>query len=606
MRRLPGGLVCGLALALIAAPGAVAAVGPLVTVTGQSPFAAACNGAAQPGTEYRGAEVEPWVESNPAAPGHLLGVWQQDRYSDGGANGLGTGISRDGGATWSVLPVASLPKFTRCQGATAGSDGDYERASDPWLSFGPDGHAYQIALAINQARDGANAILVSESTDGGTGWGPVTVLKRDTVATRFNDKETITADRTDARYVYAVWDRLATAADGLSYTGPTWFARTSNGGASWETARVVLDTGVNGQTVGNRLVVMPDGALLNGYLRIDRSATLPRLEVMRSTNKGASFSSPIVVGTAQSVGVRDPRDGQPVRTGDIVPQIASDERGGTNVAYMVWQDSRFTAGARDQIALSRSTDGGLTWSPARRVSTRAETQAFTAAVRVDASGNVAITHYDFRNDAPGTPALETDVWLLHSTDGGQTFTEERVTPTSFDMRAAAVARGYFVGDYTGLAAEGADFKPFFAITGGSGGGPSDVVGALARAPFGTAPAPAPQAAAAAGARRPARARLRLSSRGVLRRGAAYLRYRCAGPPCRGILRLTAVRDRGGPRRPILLGSRSFRTTRARGRLKLRLSRRAARLVGGATRLVVRAEISNREDRSLARIVLRAH
>lgn len=611
VRRLRSGVVCAfvLVVTLAAAPAAMAAVSPPVTVTGQSPFAAACNGASQAGTEYRGAEVEPWVESDPSRPGRLVGVWQQDRYSDGGANGLGTAVSSDGGATWTPLPVASLPRFTRCQGAAAGGSGDYERASDPWVSFGPDGHAYQIALALNQTRDGANAILVSESTDGGTGWGPVTVLKRDTSAALFNDKETITADRTDPRYVYAVWDRLESFPDRISYTGPTWFARTTDGGARWEAARVVLDTGRNGQTVGNRIVVMPDGALVNGYLRIDPSATVPRIEVMRSTTKGASFSNPITVETAQPVGVRDPRDGQPVRTGDIVPQIASDERAGTNTAYMAWQDSRFTAGARDQIALSRSTDGGRTWSPARRVSTRADTQAFTPAIRVDASGNLALTHYDFRNDDPATAALETDVWLLHSTDGGAGFTEERVTPASFDMRAAPVARGYFVGDYTGLAAEGGDFKPLFAVSGGVGGGASDVVAAVARAPFGAPPTPPPPAGTtvAAGAARAAPGRLRLSRRGVLRRRAAYLRFRCVsnGSGCRGILRVTAVPGRGGPRRPLLLGTRSFRIDRARGRLKLRLGRRAARALRGARRMVVRAEIADREDRWTARILLRA-
>ena len=44
----------------------------------------------------------------------------------------------------------------------------------------------------------------------------------------FNDKESMIADPTDARYAYAIWDRL----DGN--LGPTVFTRTTDSGATWE------------------------------------------------------------------------------------------------------------------------------------------------------------------------------------------------------------------------------------------------------------------------------------------------------------------------------------------------------------------------------------
>jgi BNR/Asp-box repeat len=212
------------------------------------------------------------------------------------------------------------------------------------------------------------------------------------------------------------------------------------------------------------------------------------VSVLRSTNAGTTWSGEIVVSRLGAVGVTDPRDGAAVRTGDIIPSIATDERSRNQTVYAVWQDARFNGFQRDQIAFSRSTDGGRTWSPAVRINSRADTQAFTPAIEVDAAGNIAVTHYDFRNDTTASTALETDVWVLRSSDGGATWREERVTPAPFDMRQAPVARGFFVGDYIGTAAAGRVFTPFF-----SQAGPTNTYSARVAAPFPTGPAITPEA-----------------------------------------------------------------------------------------------------------------
>jgi hypothetical protein len=203
--------------------------------------------------------------------------------------------------------------------------------------------------------------------------------------------------------------------------------------------------------------------------------------VLRSPNpsRGASWSGQIDISQLGTVGVVDPATHDPVRTGDIIPEIASDERPGHNEVYVVWQDARFNGFQRDQIAFSRSGDGGLTWSTPVRISTRNDTQAFTPAIRVDGDGNIGVTYYDFRKDDPQTPMLETDVWFTRSTNGGQTWSEERVSPSSFDMRTAPVARGYFTGDYEGLAALGTTFYTFSSESRGA----TNVYASRIQAPF---------------------------------------------------------------------------------------------------------------------------
>ena len=77
-----------------------------------------------------------------------------------------------------------------------------------------------------------------------------------------------------------------------------------------------------------------------------------------------------------------------------------------------------------------------------RINGDESTQAFTAAIKVDDSGNIAVTYYDFRNDTVASPSLDTDVWVVRSSDGGASWSEERVTPSSFDMRQALFAGGF--------------------------------------------------------------------------------------------------------------------------------------------------------------------
>ena len=96
-----------------------------------------------------------------------------------------------------------------------------------------------------------------------------------------NDKNSITADPNDADFVYAVWDRSAggrgvdvnrRTAIGLGFKGPIYFTRTTNGGDSWEPARKIYETGANKQTIGNQIVVRPQGELFDFFADITNSS----------------------------------------------------------------------------------------------------------------------------------------------------------------------------------------------------------------------------------------------------------------------------------------------------------------------------------------------
>lgn len=303
------------------------------------------------------------------------------------------------------------------------------------------------------------------------------MIKRDNKTNFFNDKETLTAHPRKSEFVYATWQRIvapnerASARAGeraAAFRSIAWFARSDDNGASYDLVKPIYDPGNKAQTIGNQIVVLPNNDLVMVFNLI-RNVGANRnrgftAAVIRSTNNGDTWSAPITVDRMLTDGVRDPADGHPVRTADLIPQIAVDSSNGH--LYVVWQDDRFTG--QEQIAFAKSEDGGLRWGPTKRISkVGGVNQAFTPVVRTADDGQtVAVMHYDFRMDNPAaSPPLTTDTWLLRSTNGGGSFSEERVG-TSYDMTTAPDARGYFVGDYMGLdySPGGAlpGFKPFFA------------------------------------------------------------------------------------------------------------------------------------------------
>lgn len=451
--------LAGLACAPTVAPVPAVAPGPPISLA--SPFAADCAGL-QSGTLYRGAEVEPFAAVDPLDPDRLIAVWQQDRWSNGGAQGLLAVVSGDGGQSWEARQVP----FSVCSGGNAGNGGNFLRATDPWVDFGPDGKAYWMSLSFTLEPE-ANAMLVSRSLDGGDTWGdPVTLVANGSGF--FNDKNTLTADPNVADHAYAVWERLDFAAN----RGPTLFSRTTDGGLSWEPARSIYDIG-DGQTIGNIIAVHPGGTLVNLFVEINYASDRAFLRVIRSTDRGLSWSGAVTIAELLSVGVFDPDTGTPIRGGTVVPAIAVSPTGRLAVA---WGDARFSGGARDGIALSWSDDAGLTWTAPRAINGEPCAQAFTPALRFLADGTLGVGYYDLRDNTPEPGTLPVAYWLGSSTDLA-TWSEQRVAGP-VDMTHAPDALGLFLGDYAVVLPAGTGFRPVFALPTGSRTNRTDMYSAV--------------------------------------------------------------------------------------------------------------------------------
>ncbi|HVA86880.1 MAG TPA: sialidase family protein [Candidatus Saccharimonadales bacterium] len=435
------------------------------------------------GTVAPGSQVEPRLAVDPTNPARLLVVWQQDRWSGGGARGIVTGLSRDGGHTWTRIIVP----FSGCAG-----DSPYQRASDPWVIFNASGIALATALGINA--NGSTAVQASRSTDGGLTWSkPANLTAGSTV---FNDKESATFDPHHPKIAWVIWDRLAQkdqgqvdrgnspagtlpagtlpAAEGpagsllydpvraaASQGGQIVLSKTADAGLTWSAPRTIAV--VNGTPLGNQIAVLPNGTLVDVFELLSNGGPFEAL--IRSTDGGATWSATITIARIRSPQTPLPAGSAAIRSGAGIPDIAVDPRSGRLV--VVWEDGRFRSGPGIDIAMAVSSDGGLTWSRASQVNGGPTTDwAFTPDVAITAAGQIAVA-YSVLHSARIAATIPTDRFLRRSIPGGG-WSEARLTAVPFDLRRAPNALGYFLGDYMGVAAAGNHIATVFIMPNSSG------------------------------------------------------------------------------------------------------------------------------------------
>jgi hypothetical protein len=508
---------CGVLL-LVGAAGLAPAIGPgaprsstLVRVTSTTPYVpppasstsvpavTACMGPAElndVGTIYRNSESEPFLAVNPTHANNMIIAHHIDRISvSGGAVGIGVKYTSDGGRTW----ASTLVPLTRCSGASPGSPGDFERTTDPWIDFSRNGVAYLVDLPFNVAQDFSEAFTVARSLDGGKTWQGPFLINLDPTAGTVNayDEPKITVDPAEPNTVYFSAVNYPFKGPGHDHLGAGGrtnqmvFSRSMDGGITWPPLRVVGEFPPSQVNERFAIAVVPPssqhplGILLSAFgvapstlNKTPSPSDKAHIAVMRSFDRGDTWSAPAtldqVVTSALPLG--EPFDAELGISFSIgETDIAVDPA--TGDVYAAWEDARFSGTSSDGVVVSRSRDGGVTWSQpvSGNPGTPPGVQASFEKLAVAADGTVGILFYDFRHDRPGDAMLDTDAYLTLLTPtaaGSLAFASEvRLTPMSFDTRQfitrstiLAGFAGYFPGDYAGLRTAGNDFVAAFAIT----------------------------------------------------------------------------------------------------------------------------------------------
>lgn len=445
------------------------ATAPVTVSGGPSPYAACTLGATKSGVRFAGGEVEPWVAVNPQAlkegKVNLVGVYQSDRWSDGGASGLTAATSFDGGATWQTQPLA----FNGCAGNGLLPAG---RASDPWVAFGPDGRAYASALVVDKATR-TYAVAMATSADGGRTWGDYQILQQETREDTLAgvDKESVTADPNRPGTAYAVWMRNVAPRDQY-HIGPAIFSRTTDGGKTWSSPKMIFEAQRGQMASGSILVADPrSGALYHFFRWIDGwgIGTLKNsVGFQVSKDGGETWSAAERVISMQARQVTHPAAPDGLRTFGELPVPALDPA--TGRLYVTWEDARFREAPLVDVALAYSDDGGTTWSEPVRVNLGADS-AFRPTVAVNSRGQVGVSYYQLTR--AGGMQIPAELRLAVFERDLQT-RQDRPVAAPFDLGYAPKAPGPFIGDYQGLTGVAEWFHLFYVTANADGANPTDV------------------------------------------------------------------------------------------------------------------------------------
>ncbi len=314
------------------------------------------------------------------------------------------------------------------------------------LIFDPNGSAYFFHLSRPSQKEWIDRIVCQKSTDGGMTYeNPGTYMGLN--PPKKQDKPWACADFTDSKWknnIYVTWTQFDAYDSKLpGDSSNIMFSFSSNAGASWSDALRInrlagdcIDS--SNSTEGAVPCVGPNGEIYVAWSVYDK------IIFDRSLDGGLTWLADDIEAGIQPGGwTYDIPDifrcnGLPITGCDI---SNSPYRGNIYVNY---SDIRHGANDAD-VFIIKSSDGGNSWSESIRVNDDPVgngKQQFMSWMSVDRiTGNIYIIYYDRRNFDDSN----TEVYLARSTDGGDTFTNTKISEEPFKP-----VKGVFFGDYIGV------------------------------------------------------------------------------------------------------------------------------------------------------------
>lgn len=363
---------------------------------------------------------EPSVAVNLLIPSIMIAV-----STDTSSGSPQTGLYRslDGGANWSN---SLLPLPTGFTGAEAAA-----------VSYSFPNTFVITAHVFPGPSDGTTVFYIS--TDNGTTFSPPLIVAPGYGTYINNDETNIVTDVGQSSpylgNIYVLYNHQFNVANGGNSTA--FFQRSIDNGVTW--AQPVLLSSESNQVERPDAAISLTGIVYTAWVTVNPSF---RFIVRTSLDGGATFQQGVQVSDVVPVPSPLPVTGYNFRVLTFA-SISVDRSVGpfTGKAYAIWQDNR--KGYSD-IFMSTSTNNGMNWStPVSITGAPAGSQNFFPAIDVDPlTGVVNIIYYS--NQING---FDLDVYVARSINGGQSFTNTRVTIQSFNPNGLSPTPVPLIGDY---------------------------------------------------------------------------------------------------------------------------------------------------------------
>lgn len=227
---------------------------------------------------------------------------------------------------------------------------------------------------------------------------------------------------------------------------------TTNSGSNWSGV-INVNNGLGGnRSYGPAICVNPTGtAFVTWASAVPTSPfTEDYIGVAKSTNGGVSWNA--VENAIDINGIRTTQLEPWTIRANSFPVIDIDKTGGSRNGWVyiaTTSKNLAPAGTDPDIILFTSTNDGNSWSSGVRVNQDAINNGrnqFFPSIRVDENGGINIIYYDNRNSVDSV-----DVYLSRSTNGGITFTDFRITSSRFKpVPVSGAIGGGNMGDNLGL------------------------------------------------------------------------------------------------------------------------------------------------------------
>ncbi|WP_042203180.1 sialidase family protein [Paenibacillus camerounensis] len=336
---------------------------------------------------------------------------------------IGLYRSLDGGANWSNQSLPLPPGFT---GAEA-----------PVVAYGFPNTFVVTSHCFPGETDGTTVIY--KSVDNGTSFGSPVIVNSGYGTYINNDETNVIIDVGQSSpylgNIYVSYNHQFNVDNGGSSTA--FFSRSQDGGITWN--QPIVLSSIADQVERPDVAFDLTGNVYGAWI----TTNLPsRFMVRLSRDGGSSFGNAVLVSLVTPVPTVLPVTGYAFRVLTFA-NVSTDRSSGqfSGRAYAVWQD--FRQGYSD-ILMSFSDDTGTTWSdPLSITGAPAGSQNFFPAIDVDPLlGVVNIIYYSNQIDG-----FLLDVYVARSINGGQNFTNTRITNTSFSPNAGSPTPVTVIGDY---------------------------------------------------------------------------------------------------------------------------------------------------------------